>query len=227
MNHQEAQALIVAGGVYLKRYKAANSALKETKATLLDYLEDNNLEDVEGPETGAGVRKITRTGNRELNFAIMEDELIVWLAREGILAGTMAKFDELPNEQRTALAQYISQGAGTTYVDFYFPAWGSTNQAKKEQARAARPAPAPMPVSMAEHQLGKDAAIAAGTAVTNPPKAAQRQQGAAQPANQSPSILTCPEHPEREPKPSKWGGFYCTGKTDDGYCNWTSKKKAS
>jgi hypothetical protein len=205
---KEAQALITTAGVYLKRYKAANAALKEAKAALEEHMDANNLEDLPGTEEGTGARFVERSG-RQLDLAQMPDELIIWCAANGVLSGSLGKFDDLPDDTRAQLKPYIVLAAGTRYVDLYYPSWGTNRQQQKETARAASTAPPP-PVAPP---------LPFKPATQQPAKKEQSTSG---------SVWTCPEHPERQPKPSKWGGFYCTGYTEDGeYCKQTSKKQTS
>lgn len=207
LSEKEARAMVLAGGAFLKRYSAAYKALKETKEALFEYMDDNNVVDLEGVEEGSGARMVERAGNRELIFGEMRDELIIWCARNGVLKGTVSVFDKLPDETRSILQPYIGQGEGTRYVDFYFPAWGVTAQAKKETARAnskATPPPAAPPVQLRPVTI---------------------QHGPASNENAGDVKPLCPDHGIS--KPSKFnGGYYCTKKVGDGYCKWTSESAA-
>jgi hypothetical protein len=204
----EAHAIIIAAQLYLKRYKAANSALKEAKNILEEYMEDEHLDDVPGTVEGSGARVITRSGDRLLLLANMEDDLILWCAREGVLSGSIAEFDKLPQATRQTLDQHIGTGPGTSYVDIYSPPWGTARQQEKETARAARPAPAPLPAPVpapAPPTPIRGAAVNATTAAE----------------------LTCPEHNDAAPS-NKHGGNYCPHKTSDGkWCKWTTASAVS
>jgi len=223
----EAQALIVAAGIYLQRYKGANSALKEAKAALLDHMDAENVNDIAGTDAGSGARIIEKAGNRTLQLADMSDALVLWCARNGVLTGAVGAYDELPDEQRNILAEFVGRGAPSRYVDLYFPSWGASAQAKKETARATSSA-APLPAT--------PAIVAAPTPIraarANPPTARKAPQRPVQPAQrpeQGEGVLACPDHPNRAPKVSQFnGGFYCTAKTGpDEYCTWTAQEKAS
>lgn len=150
MKTHEAQALVQSAAIFLQRYKGANAALKEAKAALEEYMDGAQVDDLEGLTPGTGARLITRQGNRTLQLEQMSDELVLWCARNRVLTGAMGAADELPDEQRQALEPFVTRGAGTRYVDLYFPSWGQAAQEKKEAARAqstAAPLPAPANVT--------------------------------------------------------------------------------
>jgi hypothetical protein len=215
VNNREAQGLIAAARIYLGRYKGANSALKEAKSALEEFMDAEGVNNVDGDEPGSGARFVYRQ-NRQLLLDQMTDELVVWCARNGVLTGAVGKFDELPGETRTALADFVGQGEGTRYVDIYFPSWQSQQQAKKETARAANTATRPP----APPQL-----VAAPTPLR---KAQERPPEQAQQPVQDTGVLACPDHPNRKAKVSQYnGGLYCTARIQDGYCKWTSEAKAS
>jgi hypothetical protein len=204
----EALAIIIAAQLYLKRYKAANSALKESKAILEDYMDEQRIDDVPGSVEGSGARMIHRAGDRVLLMADMKDELILWCAREGILSGSMAEFDKLPQATRHTLEPYIGTGAGSTWVDIYSPPWGKTQQQAKETARAVRPAPAPLP---------------APVPAPAPPTPIRGEGVNAATAAE----LLCPDH-QRAKHSDKNGGLYCPGKMNDGgWCKWTTASAVS
>ena len=152
---KEAAALIIAARVHLQHYKNANAALKATKAALETYMDDLDIDNVDGDEQGSGARFVTRQ-ERTLLIEGMTDELIIWCAREGLLKGSITALDELPDAQRATLQPHVGIGEGPRYVDIYFPAWGTARQAKKESARAAstatptpiRQAPQPAPAAV-------------------------------------------------------------------------------
>ena len=203
---QQAQALITSAQIYLRRYSAANGALKETKAVLEEYMTTEQIEDIQGNDQGSCARFIYR-GVRTLMVDHMPDQLILAAAALGILKGSMSDFDDLEPAVRAQFEEHIADGEGTRYVDVYFPSWGDKKRITKtdQQPAQASPPPAqtpppaqppPTPITQANEQ----------------PAPAQQEQWA------------CPTHPAREAKESKWGGFFCTAQDGGAYCKQSSQK---
>lgn len=188
--------MIVSAGVFLGQYKKAKSALEGAKEQLGEFLQNNNMDGLEvAPNTG--VRWVERT-NRAVLLDKFDEELVLWAWRNGLLQFPIGKFDELADDVRASLKPYLGTAPGTAYVNLYYPDWGTANQAKKEQARAASPVNAPVPI--------------------NTPRAAQQAQG---------DLPSCPTHgANRTLESKKFNGLFCSAKDDDKYCTWQWKASA-
>ncbi len=200
----QARALIVTAQIYLKRYSAANHALKEAKAVLEEYMTTEQIEDVTGDDPGSGARFVYR-GERSLLVEHMPDNLILAAAALGILKGSMSDFDDLEPNVRAQFDPHIANGEGTRYVDLYYPSWADQKRTVRAQqnpalraapTQAASPPPPPTPI-------------------TQPPATA---------AAAPPAAWACPDHPTRTAKPSQYGGSFCTARSGDVYCKQSSER---
>jgi hypothetical protein len=223
MTPEELQAYITVGAALVGDVKDTNSALRATKKRLLAAMEDIGTDAIDST-TRPGVGIAIAPAQVTIDLDQLNDETIVYLARKGALRTSRTAWATLNEEERASLAAFVTFAPAA--AEFYF------NVNKKGEQIAPTPAQKP-PVSIAGARLGRDAAVQAGSGIIERP---QPRQGAAQPAQQvqSAGLLTCPDHPAREPKGSKWGGSYCTAQLGEqqpgeepAYCKWTSKRKAS
>ncbi len=206
---KQARALIVAAQIFLKRYSAANHALKEAKATLEEYMVTAQLDDVAGHDEGSGARFVYR-GARSLMVEHMPDHLILSAAALGILKGSMSDFDALVPDVRSQFEPHIATGEGTRYVDIYFPSWA-------DQKRIAK---------TAEQQPALAPATPAASPPPPPPPPTPIVAAPATAAAPPPAAWACPDHPGRVAKVSRYGGEYCTSKVNDGgYCKRSSQSE--
>jgi len=201
MNNHEAQAMITSALIHLGTYVRSKKALEACKSELEEYLDSEKLDELEGSTAGTGARFVQRN-NRTLNVEQMNDDLTVSLARSGVLVPSMGKFDELPDQQRALLKQYVVPAAGTRYVDLFRPSWGQTAQTKKETARAANTAPPP-PTPLRPEPVAQAPAAATALNIDH---------------------TKCPVH-GRAKKSKHHSGLYCPEKIGEGvYCDWSTKK---
>lgn len=195
MKEHEARALIVAAGVALTAYSKAKKALDFAKEQLGEYLEQNNLENLDGPDAGSGVRFVT-PNNRVFNINQCDEDTVLWLWREGKLTLPISKYDEIDDENRAILKGYVSTQPGTTYVNVYYPDWGTKQQHTKEAKRA--PSNTPVPIR---------------------PKALTQPEGT--PQAESGQLPNCPEHGANTSGESKkFNGRYCRARVGEAYCDW-------
>ncbi len=207
----QAKALIVTAQIYLKRYSAANHALKEAKAVLEEYMTTEQIEDVTGDDPGSGARFVYR-GERSLLVEHMPDNLILAAAAHGILKGNMKALDALDPNVRAQFDPHIANGEGTRYVDIYYPSWADQRRIAKtaEQQPALAPATA--------------AAATPAASPPPPPPPTPITQPPATAAAATPGGWACPDHPTRTAKPSQYGGSFCTARSGDVYCKQSSER---
>ena len=229
MNNDEIQALITVGALQVGRVKENNAALRAIKRQLLTAMEAIGTDAIDSTAR-AVVGICIAPPVAYLDLDQLNDATIIYLARKNVLRTSRSAWATLAEDERASLAAVAVIAEPS--AEFYF------NVNKKGEQIAPTPGgsvpidpavtvPArTAPVSLAEKRLGREGAIAS---VAEPLQRQQSQPNRAQPPEQV-DEWHCPLHPAREPKESKFGGFYCTAKNDEtksGYCTLSTNKKAS